>query len=235
ANQDLTSLALVLDSYGGSIIEQYVMSKNIDLAAAAFKNGYAGPVGGAELYLSENLLAEAVITMAANPTAGQTFSINGFVYTFVAAIGATPGNVLLEAGVDATRDNLIDAIHQTAGTAGVKYVAWTDVDPGYDQSNWVDLQLAAVDNDGADTITITGTGSGRLVFGGNATYTVTKNLVHAYYGKKGAIDVVIQDLAEMEMVDDPYQRAKIIRADAIYGIFTFADGKPQFLDVLLQS
>ncbi len=235
ANQDLTSLAMVLDSYGGSVIEQYVMSKNIDLAAAAFKNGYAGPVGGAELYLSENLLAEAVITMSANPTAGQTFSINGFVYTFVAAIGVTPGNVLLEAGVDATRDNLIDAIHQTTGTAGVKYVAWTDVDPGYDQSNWVDLQLAAVDSDGADTITITGTGSGRLVFGGNATFTVTKNLVHAYYGKKGAIDVVIQDLAEMEMVDDPYQRAKIIRADAIYGIFTFSDGKPQFLDVLLQS
>jgi hypothetical protein len=235
ANQDLTSLALVLDSYGGSVIEQYVMSKNIDLAAAAFKNGYAGPVGGAELYLSENLLAEAVITMSANPTAAQTFSVNGFVYTFVAAIGTTPGNVLIEAGVDATRDNLIDAIHQTSGTAGVKYVAWTDVDPGYDQSNWVDLQLAAVDNDTTDQITITGTGSGRLVFGGNATYTVAKNLVHAYYGKKGAIDVVIQDLSEMEMIDDPYQRAKIIRADAIYGIFTFADGKPQFLDVLLQS
>jgi len=235
ANQDLTSLALVLDSYGGSVIEQYVMSKNIDLAAAAFKNGYAGPVGGAELYLSENLLAEAVITMASNPTNGQTFSINGYVYTFVTSIGSTPGNVLIEAGVDATRDNLIDAIHQTSGTAGTKYVAWTDTDPSYDQSNWVDLQLEAVDSDTADTITIIGTGSGRLAFGGTATHTVTKNLVHAYYGKKGAIDVVIQDLAEMEMVDDPYQRAKIIRADAIYGIKTFADGKPQFLDVLLQS
>ena len=235
ANQDLTNLALVLDSYGGSVIEQYVMSKNIDLAAAAFKNGYAGPVGGAELYLSENLLAEAVITMASNPSNGQTFSINGFIYTFVTSIGTTPGNVLIEAGVDATRDNLIDAIHQTSGTAGSKYIAWTDTDPNYDQSNWVDLQIAAVDSDAADTITITGTGSGRLVFGGNATYTVTKNLVHSYYGKKGAIDVVIQDLAEMEMVDDPYQRAKIIRADAIYGIFTFADGKPQFLDVLIQS
>jgi hypothetical protein len=235
ANQDLTSLALVVDSYGGSIIEQYVMSKNIDLAAAAFKNGYAGPVGGAELYLSENLLAEAIVTMASNPSNGQTFSINGYVYTFVTSIGSNPGNVLIEAGVDATRDNLIDAIHQTTGTAGVKYIAWTDVDPGYVQSNWVDLQLAAVDDDTADTITITGTGSGRLVFGGNATYTLTKNLIHGYYGKKGAIDVVIQDLAEMEMVDDPYQRAKIIRADAIYGIFTFSDGKPQFLDVLLQS
>ncbi len=235
ANQDLTSLALVIDSYGGSVIEQYVMSKNIDLAAAAFKNGYAGPVGGAELYLSENLLAEAVITMSANPANGETFSINGYVFTFVSAIGATPGNVLIEAGVDATRDNLIDAVHQTSGTAGSKYIAWTDTDPGYVQSNWIDLQLAAVNDDAANTITITGTGSGRLSFGGNAVYTVTKNLIHAYYGKKGAIDVVIQDQAEMETVDDPYQRAKIIRADAIYGIFTFADGKPQFLDVKINA
>ncbi len=235
ANQDLTSLALVLDSYGGSMIEQYVMSKNIDLAAAAFKNGYAGPVGGAELYLSENLLAEALITISANPSNGETLSINGYIYTFVTAIGATPGNVLIEAGVDATRDNLIDAIHQATGTAGSKYIAWTDADPTYVQSNWVDLQLAAVDDDTADQITITGTGSGRLSFGGTATYTVAKNLVHSYYGKKGAIDVVIQDLAEMEMVDDPYQRAKIIRADAIYGIKTFADGKPQFLDVKIAA
>lgn len=235
ANQDLTSLALVIDSYAGSVVEQYVMSKNIDLAAAAFKNGYAGPVGGAELYLSENLLGEAVITMASNPSNGETFSVNGYTFTFVDVIGTTPGNVLIEAGVDATRDNLIDAIHQTSGTAGTKYVAWTDVDPGYVQSNWVDLQLAATDDDAANTITIVGTGSGRLSFGGTATYTVASNFVHSYYGKKGAIDVVIQDLAEVEMVDDPYQRAKIIRADAIYGIKTFADGRPQYVDVKIAA
>jgi hypothetical protein len=234
-NQDLTSLALVIDSYGGSIVEQYVMSKNIDLAAAAFKNGYAGPVGGAELYLSENLYAEAVITMASNPTNGQTFTINGFTFTFVTTIGTTAGNVLIEAGVDATRDNLISGIHQSSTGAGTKHVLFADADPDYVQSNFLDLQLAAVDSDAADTITITGTGSGRLVFGGTATYTVTSNLIHSYYGKKGAIDVVIQDLAEMEMVDDPYQRAKIVRADAIYGIKTFADGKPQFLDVKIAA
>ena len=234
ANQDLTSLALVLDSYGGSMIEQYVMSKNIDLAAATFKNGYAGPVGGADFYLSENLSAEAVITMTGNPTNGQTFSLNGYVYTFVDTLGTTPGNVLIELAVDATRDNLISAFAQDSN-GGTKYVAWTDADPGYVQSNWVDLQITAVDDDTADTITITGTGSGRLFFGGTATYTVTRNLVHSYYGKKGAIDVVIQDQAEMETVDDPYQRAKIIRADAIYGIKTFADGKPQFLDVKIAA
>lgn len=234
-NQDLTSLALVVDGYAGSVIEQYVMSKNIDLAAAAFKNGYAGPVGGAELYLSENLLAEAVLTISSNPTNGQTITINGFTYTFVTSIGTTAGNVLIEANNDLTVANLVDAILQTAGTAGTKYVVWTDVDPNYDQSNWVDLQIAATYSAATDKLSLTGTGSGRLVFGGTATYTVTSNIIHSYYGKKGAIDVVIQDLAEMEMVDDPYQRAKIVRADAIYGIKTFADGKPQFLDVQIAA
>lgn len=235
ANQDLTNLVWVLDGYSCSIVEQYLIGKQIDIAGATFKNGYAGPVGNADLYVSENLTADAVITMTANPTNGQTFIVNGFTFTFVTTIGATPGNVLIEAGVDATRDNLILALTQDATGAGVKHVLFTDVDPTYDQSSLIDLQLAAVDSDAADTITITGTGSGRLIFGGTASYTKTKNLVHSYFGKRGAIDVVIQEMVDMEMVDDPYQRAKIVRADAIYGIKTFDDGKRQFLDVQIDA
>lgn len=237
ANQDLTNLVWVLDGYGCSIVEQYLIGKQIDIAGATFKNGYAGPVGNADLYVSENLTADAVITMTANPTAAQTFIVNGFTFTFVAAIGATPGNVLIEAGVDATRDNLLSALiqDQTGGIVNVKYVPFTDVDPTYDQSSLLDLQLSGVDSDAADTLTITGTGSGRLVFGGSATYTKTKNYIHSYFGKRGAIDVVIQELVDMEMVDDPYQRAKIVRADAIYGIKTFDDGKRQFLDVQIDA
>lgn len=235
ANQDLSNLVWVLDGYGCSIVEQYLIGKQIDIAGATFKNGYAGPVGNADLYVSENLTADAIITMTANPTAAQTFIVNGFTFTFVAAIGVTPGNVLIEAGVDATRDNLISAFTQATAGSGTKYVPFTDVDPTYDQSALLDLQLSAVDSDGADTITITAVGGGRLVFGGTATYTKTKNLIHSYFGKRGAIDVVIQELVDMEMVDDPYQRAKIVRADAIYGIKTFDDGKRQFLDVQIDA
>lgn len=234
-NQDLTNLVWVLDGYACSIVEQFLVGKQIDIAGATFKNGYAGPIGNADLYVSENLTADAVITMTANPTNGQTFIVNGFTFTFVTTIGATPGNVLIEAGVDATRDNLILALTQDSTNAGVKHVLFTDVDPTYDQSALLDLQLAAVDSDVADTITITGTGSGRLVFGGSATYTKTKNYIHSYFGKRGAIDVVIQEMVDMEMVDDPYQRAKIVRADAIYGIKTFDDGKRQFLDVQVDA
>lgn len=233
-NQDLTTLAVVLDSYACAIVEEYLMGKQIDLAGAVFKNGYAGPVGNAELYVSENLTGEAVITMGTNPSDGQTFTINGFTFTFVTSIGTTQGNVLIEAGVDATRDNLILALTQGA-SAGVKYVAFVDADPTYLQSELLDLRLACTDSDGADTITIVGTGSGRLIFGGTATYTVTKNYVHCYFGKKRAIDVVIQDQVDMEMTKDPYQRAWIIRADAIYGVKTFADGSPQFLDLQIAA
>jgi hypothetical protein len=80
-----------------------------------------------------------------------------------------------------------------------------------------------------------GVGSGRLSIGGTATVTVAGNIVHAYYGKKGAIDVVVQDLSEVEMIPDPYYGGTIVRTEAIYGIKTFSDGKPQFLDVQLAS
>lgn len=233
-NIDLTTLAIVLDSYACSVVEEFLMGKQIDLAGAVFKNGYAGPVGNAELYVSENLTGEAVITMSANPTAAQTFTINGFTFTFVDPIGVAEGNVLIEAGVDATRDNLIAAMTQGAG-AGTKYVAFVDADPTYLQSSLLDLRLSAVDADSPNTITIIGTGSGRLAFGGTATYTVTSNMVHCYLGKKGAIDVVIQDMVDLDMVPDPYQRAYICRGDAIYGIKTFADGSPQFLDLQISA
>lgn len=99
-NQNLSNLVWVLDGYACSIVEQYLIGKQIDIAGATFKNGYAGPVGNADLYVSENLTADAVITMTANPANGQTFIVNGFTFTFVAAIGATPGNVLIEAGAE---------------------------------------------------------------------------------------------------------------------------------------
>ncbi|HOH62079.1 MAG TPA: hypothetical protein PK698_06385 [Bacilli bacterium] len=235
-NQDLTSLALVLDGYGASIIEQYLMGKSIDLAGAVFKNGYAGPVGGADLYISENLSAFAVLTMGTNPSNGQTLTINGFTFTFVTSIGSTAGNILIEAGVDATRDNLITAFGQGSTGSGTKYVAFPDTtSDNFQQSRWLDLQITGVDADGDDTITIEGKGSGRLAFGGTATYTVTSNYISSYYGKKKAIDVVIQDKADMDIVDDPYQRAKIVRSDVIYGVKTFYDGSYMFMNVKINA
>lgn len=229
----LGNLAVVVDSYGLSQIEQYLLSKNIDVAEAVFRNGYTGEtVGGAELYISENLPTDAKIALNTNPSNGNTITINGFTFTFVTAIGTTAGNVLIGASADATRTNLV-ALLNAPDTTTANGVALADV-PGsftFALSDFFDARLAATNN-GVDSVLLTGKGSGRIKVSSNvAGFALTYSLVHYYYGKKGAIDVVIQDEVDADIKDDPYQRAKIVMSDKLYGIKSFADGKIQMLDV----
>lgn len=69
-NQNLSNLALVVDSYGISDMFQYLLGKNADFVNALFQNGYVNEqVASAEVYVSENLTAEAVLGLATAPTA----------------------------------------------------------------------------------------------------------------------------------------------------------------------
>ena len=229
-NQTLNNLALVIDSYGASDIEQYLLSKNIDIAASTFKNGYAGPVRGAEMYVSENLTATALFTMGTNASNGQTVTINGIVWTFVTTIGATPGNVLIGGDADASRLNLANAINNP-GTTSANQVALSAANQNIVTDT---LRLAAVDSASANTITLTGTGSGSLTLATNVTSaTWTLNCVHAYFGKKGAIDAVLQDMKEVDMRPTADRRGTNVFTSYLGGIKTFTDGKAKFLDVLI--
>ena len=114
--QTATNMAFVVDAYSASMIEQYLMGKDIDIAGSVFKNGYAGVVRNAQLYVSENLLSTAVMGMATNPTADDTFSINGVTWTFKATPSAA-GEIDIGANVDATRVLVAAAINNTNGYA----------------------------------------------------------------------------------------------------------------------
>jgi hypothetical protein len=62
--------------------------------------------GGVRVFQSNNVPHYAVVTFGATVTAGDTVTINGVVFTFVATIGTDPGNVLLGANAAATQANL---------------------------------------------------------------------------------------------------------------------------------
>lgn len=228
-NQILTNMALVIDSYGASDITQYLMGKQIDNSLAVFKNGYSGPISsGAELYVSENLTGEAVLALATQPTANDTVVINGLTFTFVATPSAE-GDIDLGGDVDATRANLAAALNQGAG-AGSAYIAFT----GNDLETLDELNVTATNDDTANTLTVVCRGSGRLTVSEtltNGTDEWSKNFIHAYFGKKGAIEVVMQEEVDMEMREEPKQRTTNIMSDALYGIKTFNDGAQQFVDV----
>jgi len=206
------------------------------MAGAVFKNGYAGDVATAQMYISENLTGTAVAGIATQPTANDTFSIQGVTWTFKATPAAA-GEIDLGANVDATRVLVAAAINNTND-----YAAGAGSATAYFEVSAADRLLlsgiTAVDDATADTITVTGEGSGRLSVSEtftDGTDAWTLNYINAYYGKKGAIDLVVQDLSPVDMRATDDRRGTNIFSSYLAGIKTFADGAKKFLNVKINA
>lgn len=225
-NQEvMTNMALVVDSYAASDISQFIISKNIDMAGATFKNGYVGDVGSAQMYISENLPCDVVITSSGVAVDTQTITINGVVFTTVAAIGTTPGNVLMGANPAATIVNLAALINApTVTTAqGVAITSATDL---------AALSGIAATATSATVLTLNGTGTGRIIVTETQTnFAVTSTTLLCYYGKKGAIDLVVQDQKMVDIRQTADRRGNNVFSSYLAGIKTFADGAKKFLQV----
>jgi hypothetical protein len=203
----------------------------LGLAGSVYANGYTGDVSGAEMYVSENLAATAVMSMATNPTAGDTITVNGVVFT-ARAVPALAGEFDIGADADATRVIIQNAINGSA-TGQNSATGYFEVSA----ANRLLLSgITATDSPSANTLTLQGVGTGALVVAEtftDGTDTWTRNYIHAYFGKKGAIDVVVQDLKEVDMRKTSDRRGTNVFSSYLAGIKTFQDGAKKFLDVLL--
>lgn len=233
-NQTATNLAFVIDSYGIADMFQYLLGKNADFVNALFQNGYVNEqVAGAKVYVSENLTGQATLGLATQVTANDTVSVGGVTFTFVAS-PTNPGDVDIGANVDGTRANLAAAINGGAG-AGTAYI---EVSAANRIILSKTLRLTATNNDTTNVLTVVGKGSGRLTVAEtltDATDTWTTNFIHAYFGKEGAIDVVVQKDVKADMRQEPKQPTTNIISRVLYGIKTFADGSKKFLDVRINA
>ena len=230
-NQTLTNLCWVIDSYGASDIEQYLMGKSIDLAGYVFKNGYAGTVRGADLIVSENLTGEAVLTDSGTFEDGETFTINGVKFTMKTALSspAVAGEIVIGSDLAASMTNIAAALN-APGTTTATFTALSAAD----QETIADLNITATKT--ATTVTIVAVGSGRLTLSETGDSTSwSSNFIHSYFGKKGAIDVVVQDMKKVDMRPTADKRGTNVFTSYLAGIKTFADGKRKFLDVLINA
>lgn len=227
-NQEvMTNMALVVDSYAASDISQFIISKNIDLAGAVFKNGYVGDVSTAQMYISENLTSTSVLSIATQPTDGDTVTIAGVTFTFKTTLGGTAGNVAIAGSADAARLNLSELINDP-GTTDAGQVALSAAD------QLIMAKYVATDSASANTMTVVGTGTGRTLVSETLTDVTdawTLNYLNCYYGKKGAIDLVVQDMKEVDVRPTADRRGNNIFSSYLAGIKTFADGAKKFLNV----
>lgn len=242
-NITLTNTALVVDSYAASDIEQYLLGKQFSIVESVFKNGYAGPIATAEVYVSQNLTGQCLLTLTTSaPQTGDTFAIAGYdglgnlttvTWTFQASVVSAAGDVLTGGSIANACTNLAAAIN-APGTTNSNQVALTAANQIIVQDS---LKLVATAT--STTVSIVGTGSGRLsvvaTWQTSANGTVTKNFFHAYFGKKGAIDYVMQDMKEVDMRPTSDRRGTNVFSSYLAGIFTFVDGAKKFLDVWIQS
>jgi hypothetical protein len=229
-NQDIsTNMVFVVDSYAAADITQFIIGKNIDLAGNTFTNGYSGDVQNARLYVSENLQGEATLVSTGVFADNDTVTINGVVLTMKTALSAVAGQVLIGAAATNSIQNLAALINApTVTTAtGVAITASADLE-----------QLAKVvaTATNATTLTIVGTGTGRFILNKSAAnFTWATSFIHAYFGKKGAIDLVIQASKEVDMRVNSDRRSTNIFSSYLAGIKTFADGAKKFLDVKINA
>lgn len=232
-NQMLQNMCFVIDSYGLSDMFQYLLGKNADFVNALFQNGYVNEqVASAEVYVSENLTAQATLTDTSTYSDGETVVVNGVTFTMKTALTPTAGEVLIGADADASRLNLTAAINASAG-AGTTYVELSAANRRLITRTY---RITAVNSASANTMVITGKGSGRLTVSETCTNAAwSKNLIHAYFGKKGAIDVVVQKEVNVEMRPEPKQPTDNVISRILYGIKTFTDGSKKFLDVLIAA
>jgi hypothetical protein len=83
---------------------------------------------------------------------------------------------------------------------------------------------------------IVGTGSGAMTVSETLTDVTdgwSRNCIHAYFGKKGAIDMVVQDMKEVDMRETADRRGTNVFFSYLAGIKTFNDGSKKFLNVKL--
>ena len=237
------ALAMVVDSYSQSQFAQFLLGKQNNLSVSTFENGYIGsPTYGTDMYVSNNLPVDLFVNLTTNPANGDTMTIRAsggkaFTYTFVTVLAAVPGSILIGAAATNTRDNLV-TLMTAPGVTTATGVAFTDVagvtpTTDYVASSWIDLRTTTTNI--SNQLQIVGVGTGRLgiSFTGTIAATTFVNKLHAFFGKKGSTEVVIQDKITAEIVDHPFQFAQIFRSRALYGIKSFKIGIIQMLDVQL--
>lgn len=232
-NQEIIQdMVFVIDSYAAADVANYLLGKQFDLVEYVLKNGYTGDVSNAQMYISENLTGAAILTMGTTPTAGDTVTIDGIVFTAQTTLTPLPGEFLISGSAANANTNFAALINAPSVT--------TTYGVALTPANYILLQdqLRLVATPAAASTTIVGTGSGRLILASSLTTTAnlwTGNHIKGYFGKRGAIDLVIQDMKPVDMRPTSDRRGTNVFSSYLAGLFTFADGAKKFLAVLIAT
>lgn len=233
----------VIDPYTAHVIQTQLGARETDLGDELSRMGLKGDkymgrmfkFAGLDLYVSNNYTRKEVLELATNPTNGDTLVLtiggNATTITFVSAIGATAGNILIAGTVDGTRANL-EAFLNDPGTTSANQVGLQAESPELARFQ---SAISAVNDDAADEITIyckgRSIGVSETLTDATDGFSATKRSSVLMLGKKGAVDGVVQAKPGMLVRPEPRNRAHNVMGTALYEFKTFTDGSEMLVSL----
>lgn len=212
---------IVLNYYGGQATPG---------GDTARENGFWKRIGGFDLYVSNNLTCTATLSMATQPTNGDTVTINGVVFNLVTTIGTTPGNVLVVTNVDTTRANLT-ALINAPSTTTANGVALSAAN-----AKLLTARVSAVNSNSADTMVVTRKGAGTMpvsetLTDATDTWTTTAQKQHQFFSVRGNPVLVMQKMPSVEYRKEPKRFGGNFINGVLFGRKTFRDNSYQMVNV----
>jgi hypothetical protein len=213
----------VMGPHSIAAIRKLKSQRESPLGDTTLANGIIGPWNGWTIIQNNNLPYSAVLGLATNPTAGDTVTIAGCVFTFVSSLtSAAAGSVLIGSDADTTRASLTAAINGASG-AGTTYVEIGIEDQFILREK---RAIVATNDNTGNTMTIAGYGdivvSSDLTATGDVWSGQTQN---SYFGLRGAIDLVVQiDPNNIQIINKEKGFADLVKSPVGFGAYMFDDG-----------
>jgi len=215
---DNSKLVSVIDPHSLATIGDSALWNTFSEADIAYRRGFIGrSFAGTSVVQSTLLTATTALDFSTEPTANDTVTVNGVVFTFVAAPSA-PGDVDLSGTAATTLDNLVNAINGT-GTPG----ASTYIEVSVEDRRRKLFGLTATDNTTSMTLTslrgYRAVSSSMTVVADNWDAVIINNVIM----EKWAITMSIQKGINFVIKDKPLQLGKNFFTWARYGLKTFKE------------
>ena len=222
--------AVISPNFYQTLLE-YLAGKETTLGDSTGMSGHVGQYYGFDLYVSNSVGWSAELIMGSAATANDTIVINGVTLTAKAS-PTVAGEFDVETTAAAQITTIVTFVNAPGTSTSGEQVALSRANQ--------DLLFGITATDATTKITFKGEGWAGVAVSETLTaaadvWTTTKQIEHQLFGKKGAIDVVIQARPSVEIKEVPDKLGKNIIPYTLYGLKTFIKGKDMLVSVEARS
>jgi hypothetical protein len=227
------------------VLLERIAGRESILGDKLLENGHAGMYMGFDLYVHNGAYWTGDLYLPTQPTDGDTMVIEvgdqTITLTFKSTVdaGVTAGQVKIASTVDLTRANLAASINAPGTTVADATNAGFNALSSEQQAAL--YGCTATNDNSTDKLTLTWRGAGAPIVSetftsANNIFSTGLNISHNMFGKKGAVDFVIQRAPNIQ-VDRMEKRIEeySIKPYTLFGKKTFTDGARKLINVKVNT